>query len=245
MSIGIYKITNPNGKIYIGQSINIEKRISDYKKFKNCKNQILLYRSLIKYNPKNHIFEIIKECDINFLNDNERYFQEFYNVLDHSKGLNCRLTSSDDRKGYLSYDMKSKISLSNKGKPKHSERNKINLSLKQQGNSNMLGKTHSKETKQKMSKSQLGKIRTEETKQKMSESAKGKIKTIEWRQNISKSHPTKKSVIQYDLQGNKINEFISINEAARQTGYRVADISACCNNKQKTSFGFIWRFKVN
>jgi len=24
--VGIYKITNPNGKIYIGQSINIESR---------------------------------------------------------------------------------------------------------------------------------------------------------------------------------------------------------------------------
>ena len=112
-------------------------------------------------------------------------------------------------------------------------------------NSNMLGKTHSEETKKKMSNSQLGQTRTEKTKQKMSESAKGKIKTIEWRQNISKSHPTKKPVIQYDLQGNKINEFISINEAARKTKYRVADISACCNNKQKTSFGFIWRFKTN
>lgn len=112
-------------------------------------------------------------------------------------------------------------------------------------NSNMLGKKHSEETKLKMSKSQSGKIRTNETKQRMSEAAKGKIKTTEWRQNISKSHPTKKPLIQYDLQGNKINEFMSINEATRQTGHRVVDISACCNNKQKTAFGFIWRFKTN
>ena len=30
--IGIYKITNPTGKIYIGQSINIEVRLKSYKK---------------------------------------------------------------------------------------------------------------------------------------------------------------------------------------------------------------------
>jgi len=112
-------------------------------------------------------------------------------------------------------------------------------------NSNMLGKVHSKETKQKMSKSRLGQTRTEETKKRMSESAKGKIKSDEWRKNISKSHPTKKPVEQYNLEGKKINNFISINEASRQTGYRVADISACCNNKQKTSSGFIWKFKIN
>ena len=77
----------------------------------------------------------------------------------------------------------------------------------------------------------------------MSESALGKIKTEEHRINISNSNPSKKSVFQMDLKGNIIKEFISINEASRQTGYRVSDISACCNNKQKTAFGFIWRFK--
>ena len=37
--IGIYKITNPKGKIYIGQSINIENRFKVYKRY-NCKGQV-------------------------------------------------------------------------------------------------------------------------------------------------------------------------------------------------------------
>lgn len=37
---GIYKITNPNGKIHIGQSIDLECRFKCYKYLK-CKNQIL------------------------------------------------------------------------------------------------------------------------------------------------------------------------------------------------------------
>lgn len=45
--IGIYKITSPSGKIYIGQSINIEKRWEKYQKYiENIKNQIKLYNSL-------------------------------------------------------------------------------------------------------------------------------------------------------------------------------------------------------
>jgi hypothetical protein len=37
--IGIYKIINPKGKTYIGQSINIEKRWNGYKKL-HCKGQM-------------------------------------------------------------------------------------------------------------------------------------------------------------------------------------------------------------
>lgn len=32
--IGIYKITNPNGKVYIGQSIDLERRLYYYKNLK-------------------------------------------------------------------------------------------------------------------------------------------------------------------------------------------------------------------
>lgn len=84
---------------------------------------------------------------------------------------------------------------------------------------------------------------SEETKKKKSKSARGRVKSLDWRKKISISHPTKKEVEQYSLDGIKINEFISINEASRKTGIRVGDISACCHNKQKTAFGYIWKFK--
>ena len=46
--IGIYKITNPKEKVYIGQSIDIEKRWKRYYYTLNCKSQTALYRSLKK-----------------------------------------------------------------------------------------------------------------------------------------------------------------------------------------------------
>ena len=33
--IGIYKITSPSNKVYIGQSIRLEERLLEYKKQKN------------------------------------------------------------------------------------------------------------------------------------------------------------------------------------------------------------------
>lgn len=59
---GIYKITSPSGRIYIGQSEDINRRFHQYKKL-NCKKQWLLYKSFVKYGVDNHIFEIIVECD--------------------------------------------------------------------------------------------------------------------------------------------------------------------------------------
>ena len=65
--VGIYKITNPKGKVYIGYSKDIENRFKYYKRL-NCKGQRKLYNSLKKYGPDNHIFEIVEECNLVDLN---------------------------------------------------------------------------------------------------------------------------------------------------------------------------------
>lgn len=95
--IGIYKITNPSGKIYIGQSTNIEKRFNTYEKLK-CKGQVKLYNSLIKYGWDNHITEIIEECGENELLERETYWKLQYNVLE-APSLCCRI---DGRGGRMS-----------------------------------------------------------------------------------------------------------------------------------------------
>lgn len=107
MSIGIYKITNPNGKIYIGQSINIEKRFNSYKKYLRCKPQRKLFGSLKKYGSENHTFEIIEECDLMDLNIRERYWQDKYNSF--NDGLNLILTSTIEKPQLISEDTKNKI----------------------------------------------------------------------------------------------------------------------------------------
>lgn len=150
--IGIYKITSPTNKIYIGQSINIEKRFSDYKKLKNCKSQTILYRSFLKYGIEKHKLEIICECEIYELNEKERFYQDLYSAISKN-GMNCRLTFSSDRSGKLSEATKKKLSDSKKGK-KMSEDFKIKKSIKSIGVLNiMYDKKHTMYSKLKMSNS--------------------------------------------------------------------------------------------
>lgn len=112
--IGIYKITSPSNRIYIGQSIDIEKRFNQYKKNQNVSEQKGLYNSFLKYGCENHIFEVVEECSLELLNNLERYWQDFYNVL--QKGLNCRLTKSTDKSGYFSEETKLRMKESAKNK---------------------------------------------------------------------------------------------------------------------------------
>lgn len=206
--IGIYMITSPLKKIYIGQSINIEKRFLKYKSI-NCKNQIILYRSLKKYGFEKHKFQILCECEILELNDKERYYQDLYSAISVS-GLNCKLTKSGDRNGALSDETKLKISIGNKGKVisdeqrlrlktlnlgrKHSAETKLKMSLSRIGKKGaMLNKSHSEETKIKMSNNStkfwLGKKRNIETKEKISNKLIGSIISKETRAKMSQNSP--------------------------------------------------------
>lgn len=151
--IGIYKITSPSYRIYIGQSIDISKRFSGYNKLNNCKSQIKLYNSFLKYGVNNHIFEIIKECDINELNKYERYYQDFFNVIDN--GLNLKLQSTFDKKQIHSEEVKNKISKSLKGKYK----GKNNPMFGKVGILNLFyGKKHTKETISKIKEKNKGRF---------------------------------------------------------------------------------------
>jgi group I intron endonuclease len=116
--IGIYKITNPNGKIYIGQSKNIKLRIDTYRRLnKQVSSSPKLYRSFLKYGFISHKIEVIEECSIELLNERERFWQEFYNVIE--LGLNCILTNTKDKRKIsksISDEHKKKISEFHKGK---------------------------------------------------------------------------------------------------------------------------------
>ena len=138
--IGIYKITSPTNRIYIGQSINIEVRFISYKKLK-CKGQIRLYESFLKHGIENHIFEILEECDILLLNERERHYQDLFLVISR-KGLNCRLTKSSDKSGKLSDETKKKLSIAAKN---------ISTEVRIKRSINRTGRKHTAESLIKMS----------------------------------------------------------------------------------------------
>jgi group I intron endonuclease len=166
--IGIYKITSPKNKIYIGQSINISIRFKYYKSL-YCKKQPKLYRSFLKYGVENHIFEIIEKCNIDLLNERERYYQDLFDVV--NKGLNCSLVGYNNKSGEMSLQSKNLMSINHK---------KI-----------WLGKTHSDETKIKMSES-LKKIHQE--KRGFNNILKRKPRTGNGRNGLTHSEETKQKI---------------------------------------------------
>ena len=49
-------------------------------------------------------------------------------------------------------------------------------------------------------------------------------------------------VLQYTKNGKLIRTFASVVEAHKATGIKNSAIIACCKGKQKTAFGYIWKF---
>ena len=152
---GIYKITSPSGKVYIGESVDINKRFKNYNNLR-CKSQTILYRSFLKYTPENHIFEIIEECLEESLKCRERYWQDFYDVINPAKGLNCKLTSCGDKKLVHSEETRKKISDANKGQVGKSGKENPMYGLYGESNPNF-GSKRTEEQRKNISESLLGK----------------------------------------------------------------------------------------
>lgn len=107
---GIYKLTSPNNKLYIGKSINILQRWEQHKAVFHTKST-KLYKSIKKYGWDNFQKEIIKECKVEELNDLEIFYIKKYNSV--KKGLNSTYGGDGGEK---SDETKVKISKSMMGK---------------------------------------------------------------------------------------------------------------------------------
>lgn len=214
--IGIYKITSPKGRIYIGQSCDIKDRWYDYTSLW-CENQKKIYRSLKKHGVKNHTFEIIhileqvnltKSEIIKELNKLETYYiKEFNSFAGGNKKNGLNLTKGGDNRE-CSEETKRKISKANKGKPSKrkgvpmTEEQKLNMCGE---NHPMFGKHQSEEHKNKAKETRkrnkeekiangtyVKPVFSEETRRKRSESQIGKEVSAETRAKQSKSQTGKK-----------------------------------------------------
>jgi group I intron endonuclease len=227
--IGIYKITSPSGKIYIGQSIDIAKRMNQYAKMHNCKHQVKLLRSLTKYGFSEHIFKVVEECNVDQLNVRERHWQDFYDVLGVN-GLNCKLTNTNDKSGSYSQEAKDNISKSLKELYKTPEgrevrsrqtanRDKVERARKTVQNTDYVARSASYDW------TSLHKKRVANT----DYTAIAKKRWVE--------------ILQFNIDGTLLREWPSIKEAGSHLKVQTNSISACCRSKRQTAGGFIWKYK--
>lgn len=98
--IGIYKIENLiNGKVYIGQSIHIERRWQEH-----CQpsSRSLVGKAIQKYGKEHFTFQILEECAEEQLDEiEERYISEYNSVVPN--GYNIE-TASKGKTSFVFYD---------------------------------------------------------------------------------------------------------------------------------------------
>ena len=153
----IYKIINPSGNIYIGQTSDIETRLKTYK-YKRCLSQPAIYNSIIKYGWENHTFIILKEgfYSIELLNRLEIYYIKFYNSF--NDGLNCT-EGGEGIRGYKhsnSTILKLRELAINRSEEVRNNMRISRLNWLKTNPSPSTGRKYSKETIDKMKKNSLG-----------------------------------------------------------------------------------------
>jgi group I intron endonuclease len=153
--IGIYAIINKiNSKIYIGKSININKR---WKKEINGATNKHLQNAFKKYGIDNFEFIYLCLCNEDELNEKEIYWINKCETTNPKYGYNKTFGGDG-------------------GKPSDEIRKKISESLKGEKNPmyGLRGKKQSDESNEKNRQYHLGKKVSNKTKEKISESLKGK-----------------------------------------------------------------------
>lgn len=193
----IYQLINTvNGKSYIGQTLNLRKRLREHM----CSSKTLnypLYCSVRKHGWDTFDLVILAECEKSQLNELEMHFIKRHSSKSTENGYNC--TSGGDQRDFspesimkMSLAMTGrrhppeiieKIAAKNRGRklgppnPEVVERTRIKLT----------GRKLSDEHKRKLSEKQIGVSRpvSDDTKAKISASLKVVLNTTEQRQKLS------------------------------------------------------------
>ena len=237
--IGIYKITSPSNKVYIGQSLNIYKRWKQHTEKHNLSKANKLYKSFLKYGFQNHKFEILELCDKEDLNKNEVKWKTFYKNLNKDNILFHEI--HDQGGGPKSEETKTKIS-------RTLSQNIIQYDLE----GNFIKEWESKRDISKFYKGDIYACcrHTQKTASgfiwRYKEDNNINVCLINKHKNRNKSkkwiQSRYKAVIQYDLEGNFIKEWESLQELKKHK-YCYPLISKCCNKKLNNYKKYIWEWK--
>jgi group I intron endonuclease len=194
---GIYCIENMiNHKKYIGQSVDINKRLDHHARclrngYEDC---LVLKNAWNKYGEENFKFYILEECSIELLDEHEiKFIKELHSHVS-DWGYNVALGGNVPMRGRKHTEESKKIMSEAKigwipdeewrkkrsdymksdlnpfrGKKKSEESIRKTTEKISGENNYMYGKHWSEDTKKKISKANKGKIRSEEVRQKLSE----------------------------------------------------------------------------
>lgn len=223
---GIYTITClVNNKIYVGQSINIQQRLTKHKQklLTNKHPNPYLQSSVNKYGIDKFSFEELLLCDESLLCSEEHYWVTILNSLNREFGFNIDNTSP------LTF----RVARSNETKDKLRRAN--------------LGKKHSEETKEKCRVSSTGRKMSEELKLEMSLRRKGISSTGDKRIPVVQYDKENNFIKEWNSAKEASNELKCCVASEISTVCRIyAGISKNKKGTKRISAGgYIWKYKQN
>jgi hypothetical protein len=255
----VYRLSSNSIPFYIGKGKRTEMydRIEYHLKYwKHNKNKKLVN----KINKLEGIFDI--EILFESKNEQECLDLETKLIKEINKENLCNLTDGGEGPSgfYHSEESKQKISIWRKGRPLSEETCK-KITQNKKGNAYKL-KNIPEGKIEKLYESKgiydickelnltfntVQKYLKEKNLYKPFKNKKPNSKETRLKKSLANLGKRSRSVEQYDKQNNFIKEFKNITEAClflNKPG-RMGDITACCRNKQKTAFGYIWKYKKN
>lgn len=122
--------------------------------------------------------------------------------------------------------------------------NGYNLNDGGEGN---IGYKHTDEIKELLKTTNL---KTEAQRKKIGDAMRGIPKSDAHKKRLSESNTTKRKVDQFDLEGNFINTFDSLTDAAKALNQTstvktvMNKLSECCLEKRRTAYKYVWKYKV-
>lgn len=259
MKSGIYVIKNKaNGKVYVGQSKQLNQRYSGHLRRikKGTHHNEILQKSFYKYGFDNFEFSILEEVlEETLLNEREKYWIDFYGGINNDNVYNLKDPLLNEHSDYV----RKKISQSNLGLNNPNYGNKWTDEMKQElSNSRKgvtleerIGKEKADLVKEKMRQSQTGRVHPKEVKEKIRQHNIGENNPAygmgdrqrgEKNPMFGKPAPNRKAILKLDKDGNFIKEYDFITQVA-DDGYHPGNVCGVLNGRQKTSGGFIWKYK--
>lgn len=212
----IYKIENlVNGKVYVGQSKDPERRWKGHKELaKNEAEQRQLYKDMREFGVNNFVFSVLEECDSHKTGGRETFWIKKYNSQDSRYGYNSYM-GGGGRIGagvVLQYDLDGNFIRSYEGNSEAARETGLDQAS--------IGKACS------------GKLYT----------CGGYLWRRAYQ---DRPMPYKrirgKSVLQYDLTGKFLRKYDNMKQAGKENNLRCQKISECCYGLIDSFGGYIWR----
>jgi group I intron endonuclease len=259
MKSGIYKITNTtDNKVYVGQAENLGTRYGRHLyriKRKEHHNEHL-QRSFDKYGEDKFIYEILEEIeDLSILDSREKHWIDHYGGINSDNTYNFKDPLLNEHNDYVRNKMsKSSLGENNPNygnKWTDEQRKKMSESRKGKSWEELYGKKKANEMKENSAEAQKGRKHSEETLNKIRKAnigeknpAHGKGDRQKGEKNPMYGKPVKhrRSVVQFDKEGNKIKEYDFINQVV-EDGFNAGNVAMAAKGKLKSSGGYVWKYK--